>query len=248
MPLPKRRSSSSSSFRRTLLGRDCLPPPTTMGATNRWHSSTNPALIAWAASSGPPTRDVTFRLRFHLPDRFRVEVSLDPRPGAGHRLQRRGVHDLVGGLPYLREVLYEGQLVGEGVRGLPVDHHLVHPAPVEVGADRPLEVVDEGVHLLVRLSPVEVAVLVRDVAVERRDRRVDQLGHGERLPSLRRVDSERLDKPHQRLPDVGDRRVKLRRSLRLGGSRAAGQRSRPLRSARNASSADGATVEITVRR
>jgi hypothetical protein len=55
MPLPKRRSSSSSSFRRTLLGRDCLPPPTTIGARNRWHSSTNPALIAWAARSGPPT-------------------------------------------------------------------------------------------------------------------------------------------------------------------------------------------------
>ena len=61
-------------------------------------------------------------------------------------------------------------------------HHLVHPAPVEVGADRPLEVVDEGMHLLVRRSPVEVAVLVRDVAVERRDRRVDQLRHCGRWP------------------------------------------------------------------
>jgi hypothetical protein len=55
MPLPKRRSSNSSSFRRTLLGRDCLPPPTAMGATNSWHSSTKPALNAWAAKSGPPT-------------------------------------------------------------------------------------------------------------------------------------------------------------------------------------------------
>jgi hypothetical protein len=50
MPLPKRRSSISSSFRRTPSGRDRLPPPTT-GATNRWHSSTNPALNAWEARS-----------------------------------------------------------------------------------------------------------------------------------------------------------------------------------------------------
>src|SRR5215210_3678336 len=70
-------------------------------------------------------------------------------------------------------------LVYEGVRSVPVEHHLIHPAPVEVGADRPLEVVDEGVHLLVRRSPVEVAVLVRYVAVERRDRQVDKLGHCE---------------------------------------------------------------------
>ena len=178
MPLPKRRSSSSSSCQRTLSGRDCVPPPTTMGATKRWHSSTNPALIAWAARSGPPTRDVAFRRRFHLPDRVRVEVPLDPCPGAGDGVQRPGVHDLVGRLPDLRVVPDDGRLVGEG-DGLPVGHHLVHPAPVEVGADRPLEVVDEAVHLLVRRGPVEVAVVVRDVAVERRERRVDQLGHAE---------------------------------------------------------------------
>jgi len=44
-------------------------------------------------------------------------------------------------------------------------------------ADRALEIVDERVHLLVRRSPVEVAVLVRRVSVEGGDRRVDQLGH-----------------------------------------------------------------------
>ena len=38
----------------------------------------------------------------------------------------------------------DGRLVGDGVHGLPGDHHLVHPASVEVGADRPFEVVDEG--------------------------------------------------------------------------------------------------------
>src|SRR6476619_8082760 len=47
-----------------------------------------------------------------------------------------------------------------------------------MSADRPLEVVEEGVHLLVRPRPVELAVLVLDVAVERGERRVDQLGHG----------------------------------------------------------------------
>jgi hypothetical protein len=33
------------------------------------------------------------------------------------------------------------------MRSLPADHHLVHPAPVEVDADRPLKVIDEDVHL-----------------------------------------------------------------------------------------------------
>ena len=122
MPLPNRRSSSSSSSTRTSSGRDRLPPPTTMGTTNRWHSSTNRALNEWAArrANGATTRG-----------------------------------------------------------GLPDNHQLVHSASVEVGAEEPLQVVDEGEYLLVWHCPVEVAVLVRYVAVERRDRRVDQLGHGE---------------------------------------------------------------------
>jgi hypothetical protein len=37
------------------VGKKCLPPPTATGVTNRWYSSTNPALIAWAARCGPPT-------------------------------------------------------------------------------------------------------------------------------------------------------------------------------------------------
>src|SRR5205085_11426034 len=56
-----------------------------------------------------------------------------------------GVDDLVGRLPHLGEVAFDGSLVGKRVRGLPVDHRLVHPAPVEIRADRPLEVVDERV-------------------------------------------------------------------------------------------------------
>ena len=124
-------------------------------------------------------RDVAFRQRFHLPHRLWVEVALDPRPGAGHLLQRLRVHDLVGRLPYPRKVLRRGRMVEDGVRRLPVDHHFIHPASVEVRPDPALEVVDEGVHLLVRRSPIEAAALVCHVAVERSDRRVDQLNHGE---------------------------------------------------------------------
>jgi len=94
-----------------------------------------------------------------------------------HGLERRGVHDLVGRLPDPREVPNVIRLVGDGVRRLPVGHHLVHAAPKEVGADRPLELVDDGMHLVVGFGPVEVAVVVGDVAVERRDRRVNQPPH-----------------------------------------------------------------------
>ena len=52
-------------------------------------------------------------------------------------------------------------------------------APVEVGAYLPIEVVDEAMHFLVRNGPVEVAILVRYITIERRNRRVDQPGHGE---------------------------------------------------------------------
>ena len=53
-----------------------------------------------------------------------------------------------------------------------------------MGADGPLEVVDERVHLLIRLRPAEFALLVLDVAVERRDRRIDQPGHPKPPPAL----------------------------------------------------------------
>jgi hypothetical protein len=59
----------------------------------------------------------------------------------------------------------------------PPNPFAVHPPPVKVGADRPLEVVDERVQLIVWPGPVEVAVCVLDIAVEGRDGRVDQLGH-----------------------------------------------------------------------
>jgi hypothetical protein len=45
-------------------------------------------------------------------------------------------------------------------------HSLVHATAAKEGADRSLEVVEEGMHLLRWVCPVEVAVLVGDVAVE----------------------------------------------------------------------------------
>ena len=50
---------------------------------------------------------------------------------------------------------------------VPVAHRLVHAAPLEIRTDRPLEVIDERVDLLVGRAPVEPTVHVRDVAVER---------------------------------------------------------------------------------
>src|SRR3989440_7808084 len=44
-------------------------------------------------------RDVAYGSDFHLPDGPGVEVPLDPRSGAGCRLERLGVDDLVGRLP-----------------------------------------------------------------------------------------------------------------------------------------------------
>src|ERR671911_884948 len=132
-----------------------------------------------AGEVGTADRQLTFRRRLQLTDGLRVEVSLDPGPGRGRVLQRRGVHDLVGALPDLREVTHGLRLGSQSGVSLPADHRLVHAASVQVAADRPLEVVDEGVHLVVGHSPVEPAVVVLDVAIERCDRRVDQLGHGE---------------------------------------------------------------------
>jgi uncharacterized damage-inducible protein DinB len=121
--------------------------------------------------------EVAFRRRLQPPDRLGVEVPLDPRPGRVHRLQRPGVDDLAGRLPDGGEVQHDGRPVGEGLRVLPGAHHLVHPAPVEVGPNRPLEGVEEGVHLLVRRGPVEVAVLML------LSRRPDRLP-----PSIQRAD------------------------------------------------------------
>ena len=44
-------------------------------------------------------------------------------------------------------------------------------------ADAALEVVHEGMHFFVRRGPVELPIRVDDVAVERGDCGVDQVGH-----------------------------------------------------------------------
>ena len=64
-----------------------------------------------------------------------------------------------------------------GLHGLPNGHDFVHAAAIEIGPDWALQFVDEGMHFFVRLGPVEVTLLVRNVAVKRHDHRVDQLRH-----------------------------------------------------------------------
>lgn len=124
---------------------------------------------------GTTHTDVTCRSGLHLPDRFSVEISFNPRSCRGYSPECHRVHNLVGRPPDLREVPYDWRLAGE-VEILPRDHDLVHSAPEEVSANRPREVVDEGVDFLIRLGPIELAVFVCHVPVERRERRVDQLG------------------------------------------------------------------------
>ena len=110
--------------------------------------------------------EVSIRRCLHLPDRRRVEVPFDPRPR----------WSLLQGFEYmtlstacqLRVVANRGRLVGEAtVCAVPVPHHLVHPPPVQVGADPSLEALDERVDLVVRSRPVEAALLLRDIAIER---------------------------------------------------------------------------------
>src|SRR6266702_19648 len=135
------------------------------------------------AEGGTAHGEITLGCRLQVPDRFGVEVWFDPGPGGGGRRQRPGVHDLVGRLPDLRELPRAGRLGRGGGVGLPDLHQLVQPASVQVGADRPQQVVDEGVVLLAWCPPVELAVLVGDVAVKGRIHHIEQLGHGE--PSSR---------------------------------------------------------------
>ena len=175
MPSPNRRSSSSSSSRWRSPGKARVPPPTTTGVTKRCSSSTTPRAERLGGEARAANGDVARRLGLHLSHRVCVEVPLDPSSGARNRFERPRVDDLVGRPPDLREVAHDLRLSGHVGHVLPGDHRLVHPAAVEVGADRPLEVVDEGVHLLVGGSPVKRSRLILDVAVQRCDGRVDQL-------------------------------------------------------------------------
>ena len=108
---------------------------------------------------------------------LRIEVGLERGARRRHVVERARVHDLVHRLPDLGVVLH--LRVGTRViaHGLPDRHRLVHAPAVEGRGGPPLEVVDEGVHLRVRCRPVEAALLVLDEAVERGERRVDELAH-----------------------------------------------------------------------
>src|SRR5256885_9242105 len=116
-----------------------------------------------------------------LADGLRIEAAFDARPRAGDGLQRRRVHDLVRRLPDLCVLTDECRLVGRVQGGLPEDHRLVHAAPVEICADRALLRIDEAVDIFVGCRPVEVAARIGDVTVNRRDRRVDELGQSARV-------------------------------------------------------------------
>ena len=127
------------------------------GARNRWHSSTRPARNASAASVGPPiemSRAAAFSAA-PPPGRTRARSACGrwrPPPACASRRPCR---------PPARSRRSRASPARRVVHRLPDGHRLVHPAAVEVRADRPLEVVDERVHLLVGRRPVELAVARR---------------------------------------------------------------------------------------
>ena len=59
-----------------------------------------------------PDEDVMFAGRFQLSNRFRIERLLKLRFASGYGLQRPGVHDFVGCLPYLCIVAREWRISG----------------------------------------------------------------------------------------------------------------------------------------
>jgi hypothetical protein len=120
--------------------------------------------------------------RLHGADRIGVEVALEPRVGGRDCVQRRGVDDLVGRLPDVREVGHELRLGGQGGVGLPHGHRLVHAPSIEVGTDGAHKVSDEGEDFVGGVGPFEPAVHVLDVAVKGHIRHVDQLGHAAPQP------------------------------------------------------------------
>lgn len=60
---------------------------------------------------------------------------------------------------------------------VPPSHRFVHPPAAKDGADRSLELVEEGMGVRGWLRPIEVAVLVGDGAVEGRAGGVYEAGH-----------------------------------------------------------------------
>src|SRR5207302_4375340 len=103
-------------------------------------------------------------------------MSLDAGACALRLFQRRRVHDLIRAAPDRGEILDDSRLGVQARRILPIEEGVVHPPPEEVSANRPLEVVDEPMYLVVRRGPVEIAALVGDLAIQRHDRCVNQPG------------------------------------------------------------------------
>ena len=127
---------------------------------------------------GTANGQVACRRGFQPPDRLGIETSFDTGSRCCGARQRVGVDDLISGAPYGREFRYERWLVVR-LKGVPSGHDFIHAATIEIRTDRAFEEVDEGVQLFVWLGPVEDAVLVGYVAVERHDDRIDQFRHGE---------------------------------------------------------------------
>jgi len=119
---------------------------------------------------------VTIRGCLQLLDGRWLKGPLDSGPFAGNVSQRGRKDDLLGRPPDRCEVRGHGVFVRD-VEGFPGDHHLVEPTSVQLRPDRAHEVVDHRMDVVVGDTPVEVAVAVRDVAVERCDHRIDQLRH-----------------------------------------------------------------------
>ena len=74
--------------------------------------------------------------RLQLPDRAGLEGRFDPCPRARHRCERLREDDLLGCLPDAGEFL-EQTWLDRRVGRFPVEHRLVHPAPVQVGGRWP---------------------------------------------------------------------------------------------------------------
>ena len=116
-----------------------------------------------------------------------LEAMLEASAVGEHGVERRGVDDLLRGLPHPGELRAELRVGGESGIGLPDRHRLVEAPPVEVRVDRAHEVGDERELLVVGLGPVEATLLVLDEPVERHVGHVDQLphSHSSSLPTER---------------------------------------------------------------
>ncbi len=161
-----------------------MPPPTTAGNHEQAQLVHQPRRYRLSGEVRTAHRDVMIDGCLQSSYRVGLESVFDPCPSTRYRPQGCGEHDLVGRLPGPCEVLDNRRLVGTRVRSLPGQHCLVHPTPVEVCADWPFEVVDEGEDLFVRLCPVESAMGIFDIAVKRTDRGIDEPGHGDPLNYL----------------------------------------------------------------